>query len=354
MRNIHEVTLVGPLNVTPNGQSIAFQQTVDATPHSRTIDNACSSISKIIYYYCVLFIAVINCSGPIYFTCSRTIKGFFVRDFPLLLLCRTFGRRIINHVHGSDFTDFRCNTNYFVRWLIDWAYSWINDFIAPSESCVEQFALYQGALKHVVYNFYSNEFSDLESRSKQSNPRRSTRILYLSNLLYSKGFSILIETVEHLTKRGVDLKLDICGAPQGDEFWSEQQVKEYLSKIDNPNIHYHGPIYGPKKVKFFCDSDVFVLPSFYKTEEAPLSIIEALASGCYIVTSTAGSIPNMLSGTISSIVNPSVLSLTQALLEYEALSIHERRLISKTNQSVASLNFAPEKYNDAITKIIRG
>ena len=148
--------------------------------------------------------------------------------------------------------------------------------------------------------------------------------------------------------------MDICGAPQGDEFWSEQQVKEYLSKIDNPNIHYHGPIYGPKKVTFFKDADVFVLPSFYKTEEAPLSIIEALASGCYVITSTVGSIPSMLNGTISSIVNPSVLSLSQALLEYEALSLHKRRLISKTNQSVASLNFAPQKYNDAITEIIRG
>ena len=290
IRNLHDAVLVGPTSVTPNGQSIAFQQTVNAISNSITIDNSCNNISKIIHYYCLVFIAVITYSAPVYFTCRR----------------------------------------------------------------IEQFASYQAAQKHVVCNFYSEEFSNLESRSKQSSSKESTRILYFSNLLYSKGFSILVETVDKLTQRGIDLKLDICGVPQGDEFWSKQQVNDYLSKIDNPNITYHGPIYGPEKVKFFNDSDIFALPSFYRTEEAPLSIIEALASGCYVVASAVGSITNMLSGTISTIVNPSVLDVTQALLEYESFSIDERRRIAKTNKFVASFNFAPQKYNDAIGTIIRG
>ena len=44
----------------------------------------------------------------------------------------------------------------------------------------------------------------------------------------------------------------------------------------------------------FREADIFVLPTRYAVEAQPLVLLEAMASGCAIVTTRAGEIPTIL------------------------------------------------------------
>ena len=53
--------------------------------------------------------------------------------------------------------------------------------------------------------------------------------------------------------------------------------------LEKDGIFYHGPLYGMQKKDFLKALDIFVLPSFYASEAMPISIIEAMRSGCVII-----------------------------------------------------------------------
>lgn len=135
---------------------------------------------------------------------------------------------------------------------------------------------------HVIKNFAPADtfvtWKQLRGKLETTQP---IRILYLSNLLPGKGYSELLASIKLLPSDIVErIQIDFAGA-----FESECDQKMFLEAIKNiPQIKYHGSVQGELKKQLFMYAHIFCLPTYYPYEGQPISILEAYASGCTVIT----------------------------------------------------------------------
>lgn len=114
-------------------------------------------------------------------------------------------------------------------------------------------------------------------------------VLFLSNLMQEKGVFELLDSVIRINKKGLHLHLNLAGAIEPD-------IKMRVTKIiqENPDCFtYHGIVKGEEKARLLLECAIFCLPSY--DEGIPLSILEAYAYGCTVVTTHVGGIPDIFS-----------------------------------------------------------
>jgi glycosyltransferase involved in cell wall biosynthesis len=107
------------------------------------------------------------------------------------------------------------------------------------------------------------------------------RVLFLSNLLPGKGHEELLAAVEGMSAEVVcQLRVDFAGG-----FESEKDRQDFLARIARLScVSYHGVVKGEAKKTLLAQAHVFCLPTFYPYEGQPISILEAYASGCAVLT----------------------------------------------------------------------
>jgi glycosyltransferase involved in cell wall biosynthesis len=132
-------------------------------------------------------------------------------------------------------------------------------------------------------------------------------------LLPGKGYDELADAYigldENLKKQ---VKIIYVGG-----FESDESEKEFLDKIKNQNnISYIGKfIDGENKRELYSKSHVFCLPTYYPYEGQPISILEAYATGCVVITSNHSGIPFVFSDEINGFMvkKKSILSIQEAI-----------------------------------------
>lgn len=102
------------------------------------------------------------------------------------------------------------------------------------------------------------------------------QFLYAGKLSYAKGVDSLLHAFASLGDK--DVHLHLAGSGSGEE---ERQCLQLADKL-GPLVTIHGRVDQPKLAELMAESHIFILPSFY--EGLPLVLLEALASGCMILT----------------------------------------------------------------------
>ena len=120
-----------------------------------------------------------------------------------------------------------------------------------------------------------------------------TRILFLSNMIRSKGVSVLVDACRMLKERGIAFRCSLVGALSAD-YPGDSLVTEIREKGLEGCVSYDGPRYGDEKWKAFSQADVFAFPTFYPDECFPLVVLEAMGAGLPVVTTTEGALPEMI------------------------------------------------------------
>lgn len=135
----------------------------------------------------------------------------------------------------------------------------------------------------VVENFALDEFfvASSEIEEKYAEPVTTLRLLFLSNHLPGKGHVELADAVARLTPTERNrLEVHFAGG-----FESDDQQTSFLAKIDGLScIHYHGTVHGAAKRRLLARTHLFCLPTYYPYEGQPISILEAYAAGCAVLT----------------------------------------------------------------------
>jgi len=328
-----------------------FLVSVNATGKSLPVILAIVSIAilKIIYIF------INRKIDTVYITCSRSIKGSLF-DFFVIGISKTFGASIVNHLHGADFRD------YFTRLAGSWKriagrlYGMIDISIVLTEGMKEQLRpLFPSMRLEVVPNFYSQEFE--RKYMKKSPPTKN--LLYLSNIVKSKGIFYLLDAFVDIVRDMEDARLSIAGDFVADECMSAAEIrKEFMNALGRieksapGTVQYISVIKGVEKVQLFARSDIFVLPTYHQSEAFPLSIIEAMRSGNAIITTRHNYLPEFISEKNGFLVEPKSRSALREALK--ALMTDDVMLseIQAYNVAEAKRLYSYNLYRERISRIL--
>ncbi len=221
--------------------------------------------------------------GLIYLTISESIAGN-IKDWIIYLICiRKLDKMTIHMLGGAGMKKIIENHGIFYQ-VNKYFISRMSGVIVEGKTQSKTFLKLTSARKiHVIPNFAEDFLfvAEEEIRTKFMNTA-PLRILYLSNLIFGKGYNELADgylKLPGLLKNQIEI-IFVGG------FKSQESKEEFLEKIDGQNgLVYHAAfISGEKKRALYCSSHLFCLPTYYPYEGQPISILEAYATGCAVIT----------------------------------------------------------------------
>lgn len=180
---------------------------------------------------------------------------------------------------------------------------------------------------------------------QQKNQSPQIQMLYAGKLSFSKGVDVLLRTVQSLGESEVHLHL--AGSGTGKE---EQYCLELAAKA-GALVTIHGRISQQELARLMGNSHIFILPSFY--EGLPLVLLEALASGCRILTTDLPGCKELLGDANADLVQFIQLPVMKQVdrPEPEDLPIVEKRLKEAINSMVARVRVSTSPDPKNIQKI---
>lgn len=222
----------------------------------------------------------------------------FLKDAPFVLLCKLFGRKVVIHQHNKGMS--KCIDRWPYRWLIPYIYkrtrvillSW---YLYPDiEKAVkrEQVVICPNGIPETVSGerLVASE-DNVERGSAASSSSPTVNLLFLSNLIPSKGVYVLLDACKILKEKGMDFHCNFVGGESKEINRSvfDQAVRE---RALDDCVTYHGPKYGEDKERYWEMADVFVQPTF--EDCFPLTILEAMQHHKPIVSTNEGAVPDMV------------------------------------------------------------
>lgn len=118
-------------------------------------------------------------------------------------------------------------------------------------------------------------------------------LLFLSNLLISKGVVVLLDSLKVLKEKGCRFVSDFVGGETVEmdaAMFQAEVVKRGLKGM----VVYHGKKYGKDKEAFLNGADIFVFPTFYHNECFPLVLLEAMEHGWLVSRRQKGEYQELL------------------------------------------------------------
>lgn len=158
------------------------------------------------------------------------------------------------------------------------------DFYGVSQACSQWMEHFHIHPKGVLYNSVDDDIIKLDAKKdiykEYHIPQNSRIILYAGRLIKEKGIEKLVEAVQQLTNKYLDLYLLVAG---------DGELYSQLSKSTDKNEHFKwlGKLCHEEIFELMKASDIFCLPTEYP-EGFPTSVLEAGICKCYIITTTAG------------------------------------------------------------------
>lgn len=210
----------------------------------------------------------------------------FLKDAPFVLLCKLFGRKVVIHQHNKGM-------NAYVE---RWPYRWLFPLVyRHTHVILLSWKLYPDVEKVVERDqvrICPNGIPDMPLFAEADTYRPEIpQLLFLSNLVESKGVYVLLDACKLLKERGYRF---VCHWVGGESKEITRQVfeEEVRKRGLEGTALYHGPQYGKEKEAFFRKADIFVQPTF--EDCFPLTIVEAMQHGIPVVATSEGAIPDMV------------------------------------------------------------
>ena len=159
------------------------------------------------------------------------------------------------------------------------SYDYVDKFICPSEFYMNKFIEFGIPKEKVVH---IPNFVDVSKFNP--NYEHEDYFVYFGRLSEEKGINTLIKSMKHVNKS----KLIIVGTGP-----IEKELKEFVVKENIKNVEFVGFKTGNELENIIKQSRFIVIPSEWY-ENAPMSIIEAMAYGKAVLGSNIGGIPEFI------------------------------------------------------------
>lgn len=283
-------------------------------------------------------------------------ESFFgnLRDLFIYLICYKSRHKIFVHMLGGAGMKEILSGNGIQKKINAFFIKKIAGVIVEGPVNFETFSKIIPKEKIFIVPNFAEDFlfvNDNEIKAKFSN-LDPIQILYLSNLIPGKGYDELAQAFIELRE---ELKKEVNIVFVGG-FESKESEDNFMLKIQNyEGLNYIGKfIDGEKKRELYCKSHIFCLPTYYPFEGQPISILEAYATGCVVITSDHSGIPFIFSDKINGFIikKKSIESLKKAI----EITVKKKGEIEKTafyNRDIALKKYRTSIYQSTIYDIFQ-
>jgi glycosyltransferase involved in cell wall biosynthesis len=264
--------------------------------------------NRIIYFLKSLFKLIaklINYSSINIVHIHSASNGSFLRKSIVLLIAKTFSRKVVLHIHGGSFKEYLASSPLRSKYIVA-ILKMADVVICLSEEWLMYFKTQVG-LKNVVVLSNPIELPKLSNRQKG---HETIELLFLGAVVPAKGIFDLLEYLAtnkyFISNR---LRLHICG--EGDK----HQVDMLLQKHNmTDNVIQYGWVQNELKSNLMNMMDVFILPSY--VEALPMSILEAMSYGKPIISTRVGGIPSLVKEDYNGwLYNPNDIQVLDNIIE---------------------------------------
>ncbi|MBI5068821.1 MAG: glycosyltransferase family 4 protein [Deltaproteobacteria bacterium] len=357
------VLFVAPLPEPTTGQSLASRVLLDdlAKCHSVAVVNlsqhglrpgirSWSRIGQVLRIAWRVFRGM-RSADVVYVTISESIAGN-CKDLLLYALCGRMLQRVVVHLHGGAGMRLLMAKGTLTRWINTLFLGRIGGVIVLGKRHVPIFEGVVAADRlHIVPNFAEDDlFVTTQDIDKKFSAPSPLRILFLSNLLVGKGHRELLEAFLRLGSEARRLiRLDFAGS-----FDTAEARIDFVDRIGRvPEVTYHGPVSGERKRLLLREAHVFCLPTYYPYEGQPISILEAYASGCAVITTDHSGIFDVFTPEVNgyAVEKKSIDSLVMAL-ERAVAAPAGLRAFATANHAIALKQYRSNAYTRSLLQVL--
>ena len=249
------------------------------------------------------------------------------RDWVVMLICRPFFKRMIFHWHATGLGDWlRRDGTWIERWithtLMDgpalslalaissmrdalWFKSWRVEIVPngipdPCPDFVENMLPRRRARAEARRKLLASESPAEADEIRAGGDPAIFKVLYLAHCTREKGLFDTLDAVAiankslHDSSSKLRVHLTVAGA-----FLDDEEEREFRRRIAEPDLGADavtcaGFVSGEKKWELFRASDCLCFPTYYAAEGQPVTLLEAMAHGLAIVTTSWRAIPEVL------------------------------------------------------------
>ena len=277
----------------------------------------------------------------IHFNLALDRRGL-MRDLPLILVARLFGRRLLVHLHGGEFLA--------GRGMPGWLGVLVRFTLAGCPvivlSRLEQRMLESRlpeARMFVLPNCIDVEEAMAFERSFPEN--EPLKILFLGRISVSKGIDAIYEALAVLRSRGVKFRFVMAGSGPETEGYT-RKCRDLLGD----DFEFRGVVAGREKTELLKECNVFLLPSLF--EGMPMALLESMAFGLVPVTTNVGSIPTVVAdGRNGIMIRKRAPEDIVSAMERLATDPEDRKKLSRNARQYILETVRPEAYLNRLNAI---
>ncbi|MEA3641093.1 MAG: glycosyltransferase family 4 protein [Lamprobacter sp.] len=222
------------------------------------------------------------------------------------------------------------------------------DAVLVNSEFVKQTFLNRGwdpRLVHVIYLGVDDAFFSAipERKAQDRSDEAPIRFTFAGSFEQRKGADALVTAISLLRQRNVSMQLDIFGtAPV-------QITAQYPRIVEDDRVHLHGLLSRTELAHRLSETDVFVFPSL--AEGSARVVFEALACGCYVITTpNSGSIVE--DGVHGRLIPPGdAVRLADAMQEAIRLDRPHLRAVGLENANLIRSRYRQVHYGDKLEQL---
>jgi glycosyltransferase involved in cell wall biosynthesis len=290
-----------------------------------------------------------NCDA-IYLTIAESLAGN-IKDLCIYLVCLPRLDRVVIHLHGGTIKSHLFDRRPWLRRVNAWFLRRIAGALISGRS---HLSIFDGMIArdrvHIVPNFAPEQVfrsdDEIKARFASTNP---LRIQYLSLMTPAKGYLVLADGYAALSPATrAKTRLSFAGRFETDE--ARNAFETRIAGIEG--ARYEGEVDDAAKRRLFGEAHVFCLPTMFK-EGQPISILEAYASGCVVMTTTPPGVldvfdPEANGVAIEANSAPAIRENIERLLE----NTSRLEEIGLRNARTARVNYTERKFAGAVMTIL--